>query len=131
MSDTAWIIKDFEAALAQLSSALDTPADSNLIKAGCIQYFEFTFELAWKTCKLLGSAQGLPECLSPKACLRQAFTLGWIEEEEVWLGMLEARNRMSHTYDAHRALEIYDALPRFNQALTRLLAELRQASRAG
>lgn len=124
MADAQWIVEDFAAALAQLDSALAEPADRDLIKAGSIQYFEFCFELAWKSCKLVSADQGLPDCLSPKACMRQAFTQGWIDNEAVWLEMLEARNRMAHTYDARKALQIYDALPRFLAALKQLSATL-------
>lgn len=124
MADAQWIVEDFAAALAQLESALAEPADRDLIKAGSIQYFEFCFELAWKSCKLVSAEQGLPDCLSPKACMRQAFTQGWIDNEAAWLEMLEARNRMAHTYDARKALQIYDALPRFLAALKQLSATL-------
>lgn len=129
MADSAWIVDDFSAALAQLGDALAGPAASNLIKAGCIQYFEFSFELGWKACKIVSADQGLTDCLSPKACLRQAFTQGWIENEAVWLEMLDARNRMAHTYDASKALEIYGSLPRFHAALQRLLHTLQTQSR--
>ncbi len=47
MSDR-WIVDDFASTLDQFESAMDQPAGSDLIRAGCIQYFEFTFELAWK-----------------------------------------------------------------------------------
>jgi nucleotidyltransferase substrate binding protein (TIGR01987 family) len=124
MSDAQWIIDDFAAALAQLHSALSEPAKIDLIKAGCIQYFEFSFELGWKACKVVSAEQGLPDCLSPKACLRQAFTQGWIEDEATWLEMLDARNRMAHTYDARKALEIYGSLSRFLPALQNLLNTL-------
>ncbi len=130
MADARWIVDDFSAALAQLRDALNEPVHSNLIKAGCIQYFEFGFELGWKACKIVSAEQGLPDCLSPKACLRQAFTQGWIEDEAVWLEMLDARNRMAHTYDARKALEIYDALPRFHAALQALLNTLQSQVRA-
>ena len=125
MGDAQWIVDDFSAALAQLRGALAEPAELDLIKAGCIQYFEFCFELGWKACKVVSAEQGLPDCLSPKACLRQAFTLGWIEDEAVWLEMLDARNRMAHTYDARKALQIYESLPQFCAALQKLLATLR------
>lgn len=125
MGDAQWIVDDFSAALAQLRGALVEPAELDLIKAGCIQYFEFCFELGWKACKVVSAEQGLPDCLSPKACLRQAFTLGWIEDEAVWLEMLDARNRMAHTYDARKALQIYEFLPQFHAALEKLLATLR------
>jgi nucleotidyltransferase substrate binding protein (TIGR01987 family) len=120
------IIKDFTAALERLQEALSVPADNDLIRAGCIQYFEFCFELAWKSIKVSGVEQGLENCNSPKRCLRLAFSLGWIHDEEIWLEMLAARNRMSYTYDAAHALEIYNSLPNFLQALQKLLEKLRQ-----
>lgn len=124
MANAQWIVDDFAAALSQLTRALVEPTDVDLIKAGSIQYFEFGFELGWKACKVVSTEQGLPDCLSPKACLRQAFTLGWIDDEAIWLEMLDARNRMAHTYDARKALQIYESLPRFCQALQRLLDTL-------
>jgi nucleotidyltransferase substrate binding protein (TIGR01987 family) len=124
MADAQWVVDDFSAALAQLGDALAEPAKLDLIKAGCIKYFEFSFELGWKACKVISAEQGLPDCLSPKACLRQAFTQGWIEDEATWLEMLDARNRMAHTYDARKALEIYESLPRFHSALQKLLKTL-------
>ena len=124
MTNSQWIVDDFAAALAQLDSALAETAERDIIKAGSIQYFEFSFELGWKACKVVSAEQGLPDCLSPKACLRQAFTQGWIDDEAVWLEMLDARNRMAHTYDARKALQIYESLPQFCAALQKLLITL-------
>jgi nucleotidyltransferase substrate binding protein (TIGR01987 family) len=121
-----WILADYEMALTQLESALSVPADSDLIKAGCIQYFEFSFELAWKSIKLASLSQGLPECVSPKACLKQAFSIGWISDEETWLEMLEARNRMSHTYNAKHALAVYERLSHFLPEQKLLLMRLKE-----
>ncbi|MCX8086486.1 MAG: nucleotidyltransferase substrate binding protein [Rhodocyclaceae bacterium] len=112
-----WLLEDFAKANLRLEEALALPADSDVVKAGCIQYFEFCFELAWKASKAALEEHGLIDCASPKSCLRQAFAQGWINDETIWLEMLEARNRMSHTYDAARALEIFQALPRFLPAL--------------
>ncbi|HRH79701.1 MAG TPA: nucleotidyltransferase substrate binding protein [Thiobacillaceae bacterium] len=63
-----WIADDFATAQSHMETALATPAENDLIKAGCIQYFEFTFELGWKACKRVTAEQGLPDCLSPKVC---------------------------------------------------------------
>ncbi len=118
------IVADFAAALARLTQALAAPAENDLVRAGCIKYFEFCFELAWKSIKICGIEQGLESCNSPKRCLKLAFSLGWIGDEMIWLEMLSARNRMTHTYDASHALEIYDSLLSFLQAFRELLRAL-------
>jgi nucleotidyltransferase substrate binding protein (TIGR01987 family) len=61
MNDSAWILEDYAAALKQLEAALAEPAQHNLVKAGCIQYFEFCFELAWKSIKVVLAQTGLPD----------------------------------------------------------------------
>ncbi len=119
-------VTDFSTAVSRLEEALSTPADTDLLRAGCIQYFEFCFELAWKSIKTIGEAEGLESCQSPKRCLKQAFSLGWIDDEAVWLAMLAARNQMSHTYNAEQALRIYDSLPSFLPALHHLTHKLQQ-----
>jgi len=115
-----WILSDFGNAVRQLEAALAVPAESDLIRAGCIKYFEFCFELAWKAVKMVATDVGLEECMSPKACIRTAFMNGWITDEDTWLEMLEARNRMSHTYNAKDALKIYTRLPGFLVGLKEL-----------
>jgi nucleotidyltransferase substrate binding protein (TIGR01987 family) len=127
MNDTDWILQDLTDALDQLDAALAMPAEHDVVKAGCIQYFEFCFELSWKAIRQAAEKSGLEDCLSPKACLKLAFAQAWIDDEETWLEMLESRNRISHTYDARRALAVYDALPRFANALRALCQRLRQA----
>lgn len=120
----SWLLNDFEAGLKQLETALSGPIKSDLERAGCIQYFEFTFELAWKSIRMTASELGQPDCLSPKACLKQAFTNGWIGDEETWLKMLDARNRMSHTYRAKDAMKVFDSLTGFLPEFNRLLNAL-------
>lgn len=120
MSET-WLLDDFEAGLRQLEAALAGPIKSDLERAGCIQYFEFTFELAWKRIRMKSSELGQPDCLSPKACLKQAFMNGWVGNEGAWLTMLDARNRMSHTYRAKDALKVFESLSGFLPEFNRLL----------
>ena len=122
--DSRTLLIDFQKALGQLQDALRYPADNDVLKAGCIQYFEFTFELAWKTVKRTAEDEGLAECNSPKAALKAAFSNGWVQEEEVWLDMLSARNKMSHTYSAADALHVFDKLPAYARALQELAEQL-------
>ena len=122
------LLEDLAQALARLHAALATPVQDDLARAGCLQYFEFCFELAWKTIKVVGEQQGLTDLTSPRACLRQAFAAGWIATEVLWLEMLEARNRMSHTYKYQDALVVYERLPAFLPVLEELLATLRRVA---
>ena len=80
------ILADYEKSLERLTDALSKPAISDVIRAGCIQYFEFCFELAWKSIKAIGEDLGLDEYNSPKRCLRLAFANKWISEEEIMAG---------------------------------------------
>jgi len=120
------LLADYRKAVGEFAEALAQTPSTRLEKAGCIQYFEFCFELAWKTIKSMAEAQGMNEVPSPRGALKSAFALAWIEDEVLWLEMLEARNRMAHTYDSVTALAVYDRfrafLPAF-QALTARLAE--------
>jgi nucleotidyltransferase substrate binding protein (TIGR01987 family) len=123
--DKSLVLNGLERALESLTQALSAPAKSDLEKAGCIQYFEFCFELAWKGIRIVAENQGLGDCSSPKACLKQAFGEHWIDNEEVWLEMLSARNRMSHTYNASDALAVYDSLRIYRDELHALLSSLK------
>lgn len=122
-----WIVRDFANALAQFEATLAQEINTDLMRAGCIQYFEFTFELAWKSIKQVAEEMGLPACTSPRSCLKAAFQQGWIDDETIWLDMLEARNRMSHTYDAKAALAIFDRLAAYRQPMNKLLTSLESA----
>ena len=122
--DSKMLLDDFIKVRDQLGAALEMPADNDVLKAGCIQYFEFTFELAWKTIKCIAQGEGLPECNSPKAALKTAFAHGWIDKEEIWLDMLASRNKMSHTYSAADAMEIYGKLAAYSIALKNLTEQL-------
>ncbi len=119
------LVADLEAALARLEDALKLDSELDVYKAGCIQYFEFTFELAWKSIKSTAEGLGVDPGGSPKSCLKTAYGQGWIEDEIVWLNMLEARNRMSHTYDAKDALKVYERLNEFVAPLKSLVQRLK------
>jgi nucleotidyltransferase substrate binding protein (TIGR01987 family) len=121
------LLTDFNNALLQFSSAMDQPHSSDLEKAGCIQYFEFCFELAWKSVKVVAQENGILDCQSPRAALKCAFSQGWVDDESIWLEMLECRNRMAHTYEAVQALVVYTRLTSFIPALKLLAKKLSNA----
>lgn len=122
--DKKILLDELKTAFAQFDEALTLPADNDVIKAGCIQYFEFTFELAWKTIKRFAEEEGVADCNSPKAALKIAFSNGWINDEELWLDMLMSRNKMSHTYNAAEAIHVFDRLSDYARALQKLVGAL-------
>ncbi len=120
------ILPDFERAHMRFSEAMALEPPDDIHRAGCIQYFEFTFDLARKSIQAVASHYGLEPVKSPRVAFRTAFHQGWIAEQDPWLGMLEARNRMSHVYSAEEALGVYEALPRFIEPLEALHRQLKQ-----
>ena len=89
-------LRSFGAALDRLDDALAQPK-TEWTRDAAIQRCEFTFELAWKAVATLAEAQGV-DARSPREAFKRAFALGWIDEEDVWLRMLDDRNRTTHTY---------------------------------
>ena len=73
---------------------------------GVIQRFEFTFELLWKTLRIFLKEQGV-DAKTPKDCLKEAFRLGWLKEEQIFVQMLDDRNETSHVYEEKEAREIF------------------------
>ena len=125
----ALALEEYGKAVRELEDALGSTPSTRLEQAGCIQYFEFCFELAWKTIKAFAERHGMSNIVSPRDCLKAAFALHWIDDEAVWLEMLESRNKMSHTYDSESALVVYDRLGSFLPVLQSLTARLESALR--
>lgn len=89
------VLPDFKRALDRFNEAMALEPVDDVHRAGCIQYFEFTFDLAWKSIQSVATFYGLESVRSPRVAFKTAFSQGWIEEQEPWLEMLNARNRMS------------------------------------
>lgn len=93
-------------ALDRLDEALAVPPDAPLAVDGTIQRFEFTFELAWKALKDALAEDGV-DARSPREVLRASFRLGWLDDEDARLGMLDDRNPSAHVYREEVAAEVY------------------------
>ena len=99
-------LNNLKSAFAKLVEFAQTANQTEVVRAGVIQAFEFTFELYWKVYQSLAVDQGLPAA-SPKAALKAAFKLGLIDDEAVWLDMLTDRNLTVQTYKEALAKEIH------------------------
>lgn len=71
---------------------------SELEQAGIIQFFEMTFELAWKVLKDYLEAEGYI-VKSPRETIKQAFQIQLINDGHIWMEALAVRNLTTHTYD--------------------------------
>jgi len=117
--------QNYEASLRELRSAIEKTEYSTLERAGLIQLFEISFELAWKTLKDMLFYEGY-NVNSPKAALKQAFASGIITEGELWLKALDGRNLFSHTYNNTLAEEAVELIKQtYSPLLFALEAELK------
>ncbi|MCM3799409.1 nucleotidyltransferase substrate binding protein [Caldibacillus thermoamylovorans] len=71
---------------------------SEIEKAGLIQFFEITFDLALKVLKDYLEAQGYI-VKSPRESIKQAYQMEVIDDGHVWIEALSSRNLTTHTYD--------------------------------
>ncbi|WP_395946788.1 nucleotidyltransferase substrate binding protein [Caedibacter taeniospiralis] len=92
---------NYQKALAQLRQAIQDYDDSapDIVKEGVLQRFEFTHELAWKVLKDFLEFEGHQNITGSRSATRLAFNLGLIKEGQIWMDMIESRNRTVHTYD--------------------------------
>lgn len=100
-------------------------AKSDLEKAGVIQYFKFTYELAWKTLRRILIVRG-KVLNSPKPIFREAALEDLINSPELWFDFLEDRNTTVHTYNKKVAEAIFNDLPAFDHEMTRLIEKIQK-----
>ena len=124
--ERAEAVKAFEQALRRLQEVLREP-ESSLVRDAAIKRFEFTFELAWKAVQRLLREQGIL-CHSPKGCLSEAFTCGFVRDNPLWVRMIEDRNLTVHTYNERTAIAIYRNLKEYEPLFEELLQGLGRAS---
>ena len=120
-------LKSFEKALLQLSDALEE-SESPIVRDACLQRFEFSYELLWKTLKVfLEDIHGL-RAVSPRQVFKEAFALSIIGEEVTFVEMIESRNTLSHTYNEEQAAKIYVKCGGYLKAMKNVLAQLNKQS---
>ncbi len=137
----------FENAIAQIDEALmfcasDTAkADPRLalhLRAGAIQAFEFTYDLAIKMLKRYFEANDAnPSVIDEMTfheLIRRGYEAGLLGVDLAqWKAFRQHRGTTSHTYDETKAQVIFEAIPNFLVEAKHLLGQLqaRQASDGG
>lgn len=93
--------QSYKNSLESLSEARDRDMSDSFVLSGTSAKFSITFDLAWKTMKdILIEYYAITDFVagSPREVLKKAFQVGMITGD-VWMQMLEVRNRLTHDYD--------------------------------
>ncbi|WP_456341548.1 HI0074 family nucleotidyltransferase substrate-binding subunit [Thermovibrio sp.] len=115
--------------LAQLRKCLERLREvlgeekNPIVRDSAIKRFELCFEVLWKSLKDYLEREGIL-CRSPRGCLKEAFSLGLIDDQDEWLSILNDRNLSVHVYLEELAEEIFERLPSHLKAMETLLAKL-------
>jgi nucleotidyltransferase substrate binding protein (TIGR01987 family) len=116
-------------AIATLASALQDTATRPhdlLARDGCIQRFEYTYELCVKSLRRqleeLADSPAEIDALGYKDMLRVAVERGLVADAVPWFGFRELRNITSHAYDPDKAARVFDGIPEFLVHAQQLLA---------
>lgn len=120
-----YAVSNLEKAFDKLRDGAENAKDE-LDKDGVIQRFEFTFELLWKTLKIFLRDRGI-EVKTPKDSMAESFKVGWIQDEETFLDMLEDRDKTSHIYDKETSEVIFERIKsRYVRAVKEVLDKLKK-----
>ncbi len=106
-----------------------------LARDGCIQRFEYTYELCVKSMRRqledMSDSPADMDTLGFKDMLRVAAERRLINDAQVWFAFRELRNASAHVYDPKKAELVFEALPAFAlqaQALSARLSVLQRPS---
>lgn len=119
---------NFEKAYNLLNQYIDKPIETELERAGIIQFFEISFELSWKLMKDYLEAQEI-SVKSPRETIKEAFQIQLIENGHIWIDALSDRNLTVHTYDEEIAKKMVQDIantyfPELKKLHSKLVKEL-------
>jgi nucleotidyltransferase substrate binding protein (TIGR01987 family) len=114
---------DFINALDRLKEAVDRDWESNndaFVRDALVQRFEITFDTAWKAVKSILSYDHNIDIQSPLNAIQEAYRLGIIDDNTLWLDMKNDRNTTSHIYREAFAVTVAQNIPKYIPKLLQL-----------
>ena len=113
-------LQSFEKAIFSLKMALqEYDKESNdFIRDSCIQRFEYTYELSWKMLKRYLQMNSANPASYNEISFQNLIREGkqkdiLLNDWSKWKIYRNARCATSHTYDNHKANEVFQAIPLF------------------
>ena len=112
MQNIRWVqrFENFEKASTNLNETIECIKQNGINKIytmALIQAYEIVFELAWKTMKDYLQFNGIITD-TPRETIKEAFSKNIISDGQIWIEMMEARNKTSHTYREEYAKSLCD-----------------------
>jgi nucleotidyltransferase substrate binding protein (TIGR01987 family) len=130
LKDVRWKQRftNFEKSYNLLNQYINQPIETELERAGIIQFFEISFELSWKLMKDYLEAQEF-SVKSPRETIKQAYQIGLIDDGHIWIDALSDRNLTVHTYDEELAKKMVEDIihvyfPKLKELYHKLSKEL-------
>src|SRR3989339_1500764 len=104
-------IQEFKKTLTTLQEALSLEYNK-VVRDSIIKRFEYTFELVWKTAKVLLQEKFGVDAASPKDCFRELRNNVTISDDDAvaLMEMTDDRNEIIHTHKETVADELYKAI---------------------
>jgi len=90
-----------------------------------IQRFEFVIELFWKVLKKILVYEKI-EGITPRDILSKSFQFQLIDDETMWLQMLDDRNNASHIYNEESAKKVFDNIKLYLPIFERTYVKLKK-----
>ena len=111
MKEIRWKYRfdNFAKSFKVLKRSLEIENPSEVERGGVIQFYEMSFELAWKMIKDYLQEEGF-EVKSPRAAIKQGIQMELLDDPYKWMDALEDRNLTAHTYDEETAIRVYDSI---------------------
>jgi nucleotidyltransferase substrate binding protein (TIGR01987 family) len=107
MSDEAKLsIQKLENAFSRLKEAVND-SRGEIARDVSIIRFEFTTELFWKCLEIVLANEGII-CSTPRSCIKESARREMLDSSEIFLEILEDRNKAAHTYIEEIALQVFN-----------------------
>jgi nucleotidyltransferase substrate binding protein (TIGR01987 family) len=102
------LFEDYRKAFQNLQKAIAQSKD-DLAIYGTIKRFELLYELSWKLMRSYLADMGIV-VNNPRDTYKNSYQNGLIQNQEVWLEMIEDRNRLVHTYTFEESRDIFNKI---------------------
>lgn len=119
-------IKNLDFALSKLRESLDCNKNDKIAIDASIYRFQVVNRLLWKTLKRALEFEGYI-LDTPREILKLCFSIDWIENEEIWLEILELNHLIVVAYtDEDLAFSIHEKINKSFDEINKLLIRTKE-----